>query len=165
MGSRGFLVLLALAGGAVAFVVVATGSTIAGLVAGGLVLATVLVLARDRVPHDPSRRRLLGVLGALGLAAVAAGTAAGAAVRMALRPDPAPAIDAMARTIGADALELIRLTTDPAARATSADPHAGFELELPAGVHEPPAERPTHLHALPWMYLGGSRWWSTRRDS
>jgi len=105
MGHRGILALLALAGGAVAFVVVATGSTLAGIVAGGLVLATALLATRHRVPEDPSRRRFLVTLGAFGLAALAAGTAAGAAVRKALRPDPAPAIEAMAGSIGADALE------------------------------------------------------------
>ena len=145
---------LALGGGAVAFVVVATGSTIAGLVAGGLVLATALLVARDRTPHDPSRRRFLGVLGALGLAAVAAGTAAGAAVRKALRPDPAPAIHAMARTIGGDALELIRRTYRP---GRSGD----LQLILTPGSSSNYPQESTSLlpndprtsHALPWMYL------------
>ena len=61
--SRAVLVLIALAGGAVALVVTLTGSLVAGLLAGLLTLATALVVIRDRTAGDavpdPSRRRYL----------------------------------------------------------------------------------------------------------
>ena len=146
--------LFALAGGTVAFAVVITGGTIAGILAGALVVAAALIVTRDRTPQDPSRRRFLAAIGALGLAAVAAGTAAGALVRRTLRPDPAPAIDAMATTIGADALELIRRTYRP---GRSGD----LQLILTPGSSSNYPQESTSLlpndprtsHALPWMYL------------
>ena len=55
--------LLALVGGAVAFVLVATGSLVAGAVAGLLVLGAALFAIRASVPEDPGRRRFLGVMG------------------------------------------------------------------------------------------------------
>ena len=73
MRSRRVLVLLALTGGVVAFVLVATGSLTAGSLAGLLVLGACLFAIRARVPEDPGRRRFLALMGGLGLAAVAAG--------------------------------------------------------------------------------------------
>ena len=78
MGSRRVLVLLAVTGGVVAFVLVATGSLIAGTLAGLLVFGACLFAIRARVPEDPDRRRFLVTMGGLGLAAVALGTAASA---------------------------------------------------------------------------------------
>ncbi|HJY31869.1 MAG TPA: hypothetical protein VJ573_03130, partial [Actinomycetota bacterium] len=75
MGSRRVLVLLALTGGVLAFVLVATGSLITGSVAGLLVLGVCLFAIRARVPEDPDRRRFLALMGGLGLAAVAVGGA------------------------------------------------------------------------------------------
>ena len=95
MGSRRVLVLLAVTGGVVAFVLVATGSLIAGALAGLLVFGACLFAIGARVPEDPDRRRLLVTMGGLGLAAVALGTAAGALVRRLTRPDPRPALEAM----------------------------------------------------------------------
>jgi len=87
--SRSLLVALALTGGAVAFVVAFTGSLIASVSSGLLVLATALVAIGRRTaeanPMDPSRRRFLRLtLGAFGFAAVAGGSAAG--FRLVRRP-------------------------------------------------------------------------------
>ena len=54
MGSRRVLVLLAVTGGFVAFVLVATGSLIAGTLAGLLVLGACLFAIRAGVPEDPA---------------------------------------------------------------------------------------------------------------
>ncbi|HZD16996.1 MAG TPA: hypothetical protein VE669_02525, partial [Actinomycetota bacterium] len=73
--SKPLLVGLTAAGGAVALVVAATGSLVASVLAGLLVLATAVMAIRYRTaqanPMDPSRRRFLRVaLGAVGLVAV-----------------------------------------------------------------------------------------------
>ncbi len=105
------LVALAVGGGAVALVVAITGSLLASAIAGALILAAALVIARASTasegPADPSRRRFLGVLAGLGLAAVAVGSAAGAAAKRLLRPDPHPVLEEMARGLGAENLELV----------------------------------------------------------
>ena len=143
MGSRRVLVLLAVTGGVVAFVLVATGSLIAGALAGLLVFGACLFAIRARVPEDPDRRRLLVAMGGLGLAAVALGTAAGALVRRLTRPDPRPALEAMSSDLG---LRVPR-AGDPhlqrrAPRRPPAARHALLELELPAGVALARAQRP-----------------------
>jgi hypothetical protein len=107
MGSRRVLVLLAVMGGVVAFVLVATGSLIAGSLAGLLVFGACLFAIRARVPEDPDRRRFLATMGGLGLVAVALGTAGGAVVRRLTRPDPRPALEAMSSDLGSEYLELV----------------------------------------------------------
>jgi len=107
MGSRRVLVLLAVTGGVLAFVLVATGSLIAGALAGLLVFGACLFAIGARVPEDPDRRRLLVTMGGLGLAAVTLGTAAGALVRRLTRPDPRPALEAMSSDLGSEYLELV----------------------------------------------------------
>jgi hypothetical protein len=153
MRSRALLALLAAAGGVVALVV-GLGSTAAAILAGGLVLATALLVLARRTPHDPSRRRVLGALAALGLATYAGGTALSVAVRRALRPDPGPEIEEMARVLGADVLELIRRTYHP-------ERSGDLQLILTPGSSSNYPQESTSLlpndprtsHALPWMYL------------
>ena len=94
-----------------ALVVAATVGLVTSLLTGVLVLATALIIARERalgsgIP-DPSRRRLLGLAGGAALALVAAGGALGAAVRRRARPDPRPRLEADATDLGAEYLELV----------------------------------------------------------
>ena len=94
-----------------AVVVAATVGLVTSLLTGVLVLATALLIARERalgsdIP-DPSRRRLLGLAGGAGLAFVAAGGALGTAVRRRSRPDPRPRLEADAADLGAEYLELV----------------------------------------------------------
>jgi hypothetical protein len=104
-------VLLVASGGAVTLVVAETVGLVTGLLTGVLVLATALLIARERaigsgIP-DPSRRRLLGLACGAGLALVAAGGALGTAVRRRSRPDPRPSLEADATDLGAEYLELV----------------------------------------------------------
>ncbi len=145
--------LLALVGGAVAFVLVATGSLIAGAVAGLLVLGAALFAIRASIPEDPGRRRFLGLMGGLGLAAVAAGTAAGAVVRRLTRPDPRPALEAMASDLGSEYLELVT-------RSYNAERLGDLQLLVtPYSSSNYPQESlslapndPRSSHAVTWMY-------------
>jgi len=111
--STRFLVALALSGGAVALLVALTGSLIASAVVGIVLLGAALVIAGKRTaedtdaPADPGRRRFLALLGGLGVLAVAAGSAAGAALKRVLRPDPGPVLEEMARALGAENLDLV----------------------------------------------------------
>jgi len=110
MRSRGPLVALALAGGATALVVALTGSFLASLATGVLVLATAVVVVRERTADepDPSRRRFLRwSLAGVGLAFVAGGSALGAVGKRLLRGDPRPKLEAAARGIGSEYLELV----------------------------------------------------------
>lgn len=112
------LVWFALAGALVAFVIVATGSLIAGVVAGLLVAGSAVVVARNRGAvsddaSDPGRRRLLAMLGGLGLAGVAGGVGAGRAAKVLTAPDPDPRLEVMAKELGAESLELVRRQFHP----------------------------------------------------
>jgi hypothetical protein len=153
MGSRRVLVLLALTGGVLAFVLVATGSLIAGSLAGLLVLGACLFAIRARVPEDPDRRRFLALMGGLGLAAVAAGGAAGAVSRRLTRPDPRPVLEATASDLGSEYLELV---------TRSYNPERLGDLQLlvtPYSSSNYPQESlslapndPRSSHAVTWMY-------------
>ena len=153
MGSRRLLVLLAVTGGFVAFVLVATGSLIAGTLAGLLVFGACLFAIRARVPEDPDRRRFLATMGGLGLLAVAAGSAVGAVVRRVTRPDPRPALEAMSSDLGSEYLELV---------TRSYNPERLGDLQLlvtPYSSSNYPQESlslapndPRSSHAVTWMY-------------
>ena len=153
MGSRRVLVLLAVTGGFVAFVLVATGSMIAGTLAGLLVFGACLFAIRARVPEDPDRRRFLATMGGLGLLAVAAGSAVGAVVRRVTRPDPRPALEAMSSDLGSEYLELV---------TRSYNPERLGDLQLlvtPFSSSNYPQESlslapndPRSSHAVTWMY-------------
>ncbi|MGQ0671201.1 MAG: alkaline phosphatase family protein, partial [Actinomycetota bacterium] len=115
--SRRALVLLAAAAGLIALAIAFTGSLIAGAAAGLVALGVALLARADRgqarIPSDPSRRRFLATVGAAGLALVAGGTGMGRALRRLVAPDPRPALEEMARGLGAEALELVRRTYHP----------------------------------------------------
>ncbi|MCI0632785.1 MAG: alkaline phosphatase family protein [Actinobacteria bacterium] len=153
MPSRGLVVLLALAGGVVAFVLVATGSLVVGTVVGLLVLGTALVVVRNRVETDPSRRFLLGFLGALGLVSVAGGAALGAVARRGSRPDPRPMLEQLASDLGSEYLELVT-------RAYHPDRLGDIQLLVtPYSSSNYPQESrslspndPRTSHAVTWMY-------------
>lgn len=153
--------LLAAAGGAVALVVALTGSLIASLAAGILVLATaIVVLGRVAAgphvpaPPDPSRRRFLRfALGGIGLAVVAGGSALGAVLRRLTRPDPRPRLEAMARDLGSEYLELVTRAYHP---ERSGDlqllvtPYSSSNYETES-LHLVPND-PNTSHAVVWMY-------------
>ena len=153
MGSRRVLVLLAVTGGVVAFVLVATGSLIAGALAGLLVFGACLFAIRARVPEDPDRRRFLAMMGGFGLVAVAAGSAVGAVFRRITRPDPRPALEAMSSDLGSEYLELV---------TRSYNPERLGDLQLlvtPYSSSNYPQESlslapndPRSSHAVTWMY-------------
>jgi hypothetical protein len=108
---RVLFALLVASGGVVALVVAATVGLVTSLLTGVLVLATALLIARERalgsgIP-DPGRRRLLALTGSAALALVAAGGALGTAVRRRSRPDPRPRLEADAADLGAEYLELV----------------------------------------------------------
>ena len=153
MGSRRVLVLLAVTGGVVAFALVATGSLIAGALAGLLVFGACLFAIGARVPEDPDRRRLLVTMGGLGLAAVTLGTAAGALVRRLTRPDPRPALEAMSSDLGSEYLELVT-------RSYNAERLGDLQLLVtPYSSSNYPQESlslapndPRSSHAVTWMY-------------
>jgi hypothetical protein len=153
MRSRGVLVLLAVTGGLVALALVATRSLVLGVVAGLLVLLAVVLAARSRVEEDPSRRGFLLTLGGLGLIAVAAGTAVGAAVRRLTRPDPRPPLEAMSTDLGSEYLELIT-------RSYHAERMGDLQLLVtPYSSSNYPQESrsltpndPRSSHAVTWMY-------------
>ncbi len=157
--SQRALVVLSLAGGLVALVIAATGSLIAGLVGGLLVAGTAVIVgsrasATGEGASDPGRRRFLAALGGVGLAAVAGGAAAGRAAKDLLRPDPRPDLEAMARDLGAEHLELVRRQFHP---ERSGDlqlvlaPYnsSNYSNESTSLVKDDPRSS----HASVWMYL------------
>jgi hypothetical protein len=153
MRSRGVLVLLAVTGGLVALALVATRSLVLGVAGGLLVLVAVVLAARSRVEEDPSRRGFLLTLGGLGLIAVAAGSAVGAAVRRLTRPDPRPPLEAMSTDLGSEYLELIT-------RSYHAERMGDLQLLVtPYSSSNYPQESrsltpndPRSSHAVTWMY-------------
>ncbi|HKE53655.1 MAG TPA: alkaline phosphatase family protein [Actinomycetota bacterium] len=153
MRSRGVLVLLAVAGGVLAFALVATRSLVLGAAAGVVVLVVVVLVAGRRAEEDPSRRGFLLTLGGLGLIAVAAGSALGAVVRRLTRPDPRPALEAMSSDMGSEYLELVT-------RSYNAGRMGDVQLLVtPFSSSNYPQESrslrpndPRSSHAVPWMY-------------
>ena len=153
--------LLALAGGATAFIVAYVGGLVAAVVVGLLLLATAVVVGArrsrtngpDEVP-DPSRRSLLlGGLFGIGLAFVAGGATLGRALRSLARPNPRPRLEADATDLGAEYLELVTRAFHP---ARSGDlqlvvtPYstANYEQESLALLPQDPRTS----HAVVWMY-------------
>jgi hypothetical protein len=161
MRSRGLFVLLALAGGVVAFAVAWLGGLVAATVAGLLVLATAVVIAArrtradgpDAVP-DPSRRSLLlaGLFG-VGFAFVAGGATLGRALRRLARPDPRPQLEADAASLGSEYLELVTRAYHP---TRSGDlqlvvtPYSTSNYEQESLDLLP--KDPRTSHAVVWMY-------------
>jgi len=143
----------------VAVVVAFERGLIAGIIGGVIVVVVAMLIAawmrpRPEGPSSPGRRRLLGFIGIAGIAALAGGAGVGRALRRLTRPDPRPVLDAMAKDIGADALELVR-------RTYRAGRSGDLQLVLaPWSSSNYPQESvsllphdPRSSHALPWMYL------------
>jgi type I phosphodiesterase/nucleotide pyrophosphatase len=156
MRSRGFLVLLGAAGGATALVIAWTGSFVAAAIAGLLVLATAVLVIRDRTATDPdpSRRRFLRLaLGGLGVAFVAGGSVLGHALKRLSRPDPRPRLEADASDLGAEYLELVVRAYHP---ERSGDlqllvtPYSTSNYEQESRSLVP--NDPRTSHAVVWMY-------------
>ncbi len=95
---------------AVAFAVAFAGSVVLALAIGIVLLAAVSLMAWRSTARetDLSRRTFLLGAGAAGLGVVAAGSGIGRVVERLARPDPSRAIDAMARRVGAESMELVR---------------------------------------------------------
>ena len=155
------LALLTLAGGAISFALASTAGITAATISGAIAVLVCLLVASELtrhtesvLPRNPGRRRLLAVVGGMGLALVAGGGILGRVVRSATRPDPDPIIDSMAEDLGAEVLELVRRTYYP---GRSGD----LQLVLTPGstANYPPESTslvkrdPRSSHALPWMYL------------
>jgi arylsulfatase A-like enzyme len=140
---------------ALGFVLAIAGSVIVAL-AGGMFAAAIGAIALRALdaPQDPGRRRFLGLIGGLGAVAAIGGSALGAAAERLLRPDPGPALESMARRVGADNLELVLRQYHP---GRSGD----LQLLLaPFNSSNYPQESvslvkndPRSSHAQPWMYL------------
>ena len=101
------LILFALLGGAVGFIVAALGSTQLALVSGLIcfVIGMAALVWRTRPtssndPADPGRRRFLTLAGLGGFAWLFVGGALGRATRSLTLPDPVGIQDAMANDLG-----------------------------------------------------------------
>ena len=119
-GTPRSLLLFALLGGVVAFIVAALGSTElaipAGLVCWAIGLGMLVWRTRpgpDDGPSDPGRRRFLTLAGLGSFAWLLVGGALGRATRSATFPDPMPIQDAMAHDLGAEYMELVRRAYHP----------------------------------------------------
>ncbi len=106
------VVLIAAAGLAgVVFGIAFAGSVVLALGVGIVVLGALAWMAWRRATArdtDLSRRNFLVGAGAAGLGVVAAGAGIGRMAERLARPNPAPAIEAMARRVGAESMELVR---------------------------------------------------------
>ncbi len=152
------LAILGAAGGAVALIIAFRGSLIAAAVVGVLVLVAALLAARASIREggapDPERRRVLGLLAGAGLFLVAGGTAVGRAVQKLTRPDPRPAIEAMARALGADNLDLVRRDFVPDRSGDLQLLLGPFSSSNYANESRKLAPKdPRSSHASVWMYL------------
>lgn len=142
----------------IALVVALTGSVLIAAIAGLVALAVGLFLAHrsggSDAPRDPGRRRALALIGGIGAAGVLAASGAGAALRRALRSDPRPVLEAAARDLGSESLELVVRQYMP---GRSGD----LQLVLaPWNSSNYPQESralvpddPRTSHASVWMYL------------
>ncbi len=152
------LVLFALLGGVVAFVVSAFGSTILGLVAGLLCfLAAMAVLAWRTGPegaHDPGRRRFMALAGLGGFAWVFVGSALGRAASKLSRPAARPVQQAMAHDVGAEYMELVRRAYHPGRSGDLQLLLAPYNSANYANESQKLVRYyPNTSHASVWMYL------------
>lgn len=154
------LVALTAAGGLVALLVASTGSLLLATIAGLVVLAIALLIARDRLRSTPDavpdagRRRFLGVAAVAGVALVGLGTGAGRGLRRLLRPNPGPILDAMASDLGDGAMDLIRTGHCPGRAGELQLILAPFSSSNYAGESKSLAPRdPRTSHAAVWPYL------------
>ena len=156
--SKRSILLLTSVGGLVALVLAALGSVIAAAVAGALVLVAVVVLSQKRLvntdPPDPGRRRFLALVGGLGFLSLVAGTGLGRLIRRATTPDPRPALQEMARAVGAENLELVRRQYYPGRSGDLQLLLAPYNSSNYANESTSLArDDPRSSHASVWMYL------------
>ncbi len=106
------LIWIGLAAAASGLLVGVAGSLVLGVVTGvtvALLLAMGIAIASSRGhEHDPGRRRFLALAGVVGLLASGVASGAGWVMRKRARPDPTPALDAMASDMGAEYMELVQ---------------------------------------------------------
>jgi hypothetical protein len=150
-------VLGGLLGGFVGLVIAATGSVIAAIATGLMVLGTAFVVARNRAvgehTENPSRRRFLGVVAGGGLALLAIGSALGAALRRFTRPDPRPRLESDATDLGAEYLELVVRAHHPERSGDLqllVSPYSSSNYEQESLSLVP--NDPRTSHAVVWMY-------------
>lgn len=160
LGSKRILVALTAAGGLTALLVTLTGSLVLGAVAGVVVLAVAVLVARDRKrgpggdPPDPGRRRLLLGTASMGIAVVAAGTAAGHSLRRLTRRNPRPVLESMAGGLGNEAMESVRRGYYPGRSGELQLVLAPFSSSNYAGESKTLVPRdPRTSHAAVWPYL------------
>jgi Type I phosphodiesterase / nucleotide pyrophosphatase len=147
------LVITAAVTGGVAFRLGLTWAAIAGALFALLAFGAV-VLASRPARHEPSRRRFLGLVGLGGVVAVLGGDALGGAIRRLTRPDPEPALRAMAGNVGAEGLDLVLRDYRPGRSGDlqlilTPGSTANYANESRALLHRDPRSS----HALPWLYL------------
>ena len=157
--SRRVRIALLVAPAIAALALAANGSALVAGLLGLLTLVVGLLAARNEAPHDdaprdPGRRRALAAIGGIGAAGILLASGVGAALRRALRVDPRPTLDAMARDLGAENLDLVLRQYLP---GRSGD----LQLVLaPWNSSNYPQESralvpddPRTSHASVWMYL------------
>ena len=135
-----------------------------GVFLGAIVGAVVLVvgvaavgvarLVRRRRGHDPGRRWLLTWAALGGLGWVAGGALLGRAIRRLAATDPEPALDAMARRVGDEYLEILHRTYRPGRSGELQLLLAPFNSSNYANESRSLVPRdPRTSHASVWMYL------------
>jgi hypothetical protein len=130
-------------------------------VAVGLVLlgiSLLLAFARERSetgePRDPGRRRFLTWAALGGLAAIAGGASAGRSVRRLLAPNTRPAMEEMARGLGAEYMRLLGRAYRPGRAGELQLLLAPFNSSNYANESRALVPRdPRTSHASVWMYL------------
>lgn len=156
MRSRPALVALALAGGLSAAIVAFEWSFVAAVAIGAFVLvaAVLVIVGTTTNDHDPSRRRFLRwSLAGVGVAFLGGGAALGRALRRSTRTDPTPRLEAAARDIGGEYLELVTRAYHP---ERSGDlqllvtPYSTANYKEESQTLLP--NDPRSSHAVVWMY-------------
>lgn len=150
--------LVALAGGLVAFgLAYGRGMVLAVVLGASVVLAGAAALRTQRplpAEADHGRRRFLKAVGLLGAGFVAGGATVGRVVDRLTRPDPGPALQAMARDLGGEILQFIKRGYYPGRSGDLQLILAPFTISNYANesLHLAPRD-PRTSHAGAWHYL------------
>lgn len=150
-------VALVASAGTIALILAFAGSLIVAGIVGAAALVLALFAVRARIADagvDEGRRRVLAGFAALGLALVGGGSAVGRVIRRLVTPDPRPTLEATARDLGTEALELIVRAYHP---ERSGDLQLVFTPYSSAN-YEPESRSlvpndPRSSHAAVWLYL------------